>query len=128
MVDDPLDRVNELHATEAARTEVENRYLGGVSSLFPAAQRAWAAQRDFTRRSAVIADRLSELDGLGSTIDTDPPGFETRVSQLVADHGEPARSRAYDELGDGRRAQAIAIGWLRPKLAMAESATRDVRA
>ena len=33
------------------------------------------------------------------------------------DHVEPARSRAYDELGDGRRAQSIAIGWLRPKLA-----------
>jgi len=110
-----LLRVNELHATEAARTQVEARYLGGATALFPGQQRAWDAQRDFSERSAVIADRLAELDGLGPTIENEPPGFDGRVAELVADHIEPARSRAYDELGDGRRAQAIAIQWLRPK-------------
>jgi hypothetical protein len=34
---------------------------------------------------------------------------------MVADHVEPARSKAYHELGDGRRASSIAMGWLRPK-------------
>jgi hypothetical protein len=42
--------------------------------------------------------------------------FEARVAQLVADHVEPARSKAYDELGDGHRALGIAVRWLRPKL------------
>jgi len=35
------------------------------------------------------------------------------VAQLIADHVEPARSKAYHELGDGRRALSIAVGWLR---------------
>jgi integrase len=30
-----------------------------------------------------------------------------------ADFVEPAKSKAYNELGDGRRAQAIAVAWLR---------------
>ena len=80
-------------------------------------QRAWDAQRNFSERSAVIADRLAELDGLRSAIVAEPPGFDARVAELVADLVEPARVRAYDELGDGRRAQAIAVSWLRPKLA-----------
>jgi hypothetical protein len=85
--------------------------------MFPGQQRAWEAQCDFSRRSAVIADRLAELDGLGSTIDNEPRGFDARVADLVADRIEPARVRAYDELGGGPRAQCIAVRWLRPKLA-----------
>jgi hypothetical protein len=38
------------------------------------------------------------------------------VAQLVAEDVEPARSKAYDDLGEGRRAQSIAVGWLRPKV------------
>ena len=112
-----IDRVSELHATETARTQVEATYLGGAMALFPGQQRAWQAQLEFSERSAVIADRLAELDGLGSAIENDPPGFEARVADLVADLVEPARSRAYDELGDGPRAQAVALRWLRPQLA-----------
>jgi hypothetical protein len=44
------------------------------------------------------------------------PPIITRVEQLVADHIEPVRSTAYNELGGGRRAVAIATRWLRPKL------------
>jgi hypothetical protein len=35
---------------------------------------------------------------------------------LVGDHVAPAGSRAYDELGDGRRALDLAIAWLRPQV------------
>jgi hypothetical protein len=42
--------------------------------------------------------------------------------QLVADLVEPARSKAYNELGDGRRAIELAIRWLRPKLTAGEPA------
>jgi hypothetical protein len=49
-------------------------------------------------------------------IEDEPRNFEAWVAGIAADHLEPARSRAYDELGDGPRAQSIATGWLRRKL------------
>ncbi len=88
----------------------------GVHALFPGQQRAWETQRESSECSAVLADRLAELDGLGSTIENEPPVFDARVAELVVDYVEPARSRAYDELGDGGRAQAIAASWLRQRL------------
>jgi hypothetical protein len=42
--------------------------------------------------------------------------FETRVGELIADHVEPARVKALDEMGEGRRAVSIAMAWLEPKL------------
>jgi hypothetical protein len=48
--------------------------------------------------------------------DDDPTAIEARVAQLVADNVEHARLKAYDELGDGRRALTIAVRWLRPKV------------
>jgi hypothetical protein len=109
-------RVNELHALEAAREAVEARYLDGVAALFPAGQRAWAEQRTRSETAAVMALRLADLDGAEERPDDDPVVFDARVGQLVADHVEPARSNAWDQLGDGRRAQGLAIRWLRPKL------------
>ncbi len=37
------------------------------------------------------------------------------ASRAVA-HVEPARSKAYDQLGDGQRAMNVALRWLRPKV------------
>ena len=111
-----IGRVNELHALEAARLEVEGRYLDGVPSLFPARQRAWDAQRTESERGAVIAMRLAEFDGAAPPPDDDPMAVKARVAQLVADHVEPARLKAYDELGDGQRSLTIAMRWLRPKI------------
>jgi len=111
-----MGRVNELHAMEAARLEVERRYLDGVSALFPAGQRAWDTQRNWSERQAVIAMRLAEFDGAEPPADDDPAAVQARVAQLVADHVEPARLKAYDGLGDGRRALNIAVRWLRPKI------------
>ena len=111
-----IGRVNELHALEAARFEVERRYLDGVPALFPARQGAWDAQRTESERGAVIAMRLAEFDGAAPPPDDDPMAVKARVAQLVADHVEPARLKTYDELGDGRRALTIAVRWLRPKI------------
>jgi len=36
--------------------------------------------------------------------------------KLLGDHVDPARSNAYEQVGDGRRAKALAARWLRPKL------------
>jgi hypothetical protein len=60
--------------------------------------------------------RLAEFEGLPPLPADDPEVFEARVSELVADHVEPARVKALDELGEGRRAVSIAMAWLEPKL------------
>jgi hypothetical protein len=109
-------RVSELHALEAARAVAEARYLDGIPALFPAGQREWSKQQTDSEREAVIAMRLAEFDGASPPRDEDPAAFEARVAALVADHVEPSRSKAYDELGDGHRALGIAVRWLRPKL------------
>ena len=116
-----IGRVNELHAMEAARLEVERRYLDGVATLFPAGQRAWDAQCTDSERGAVIAMRLAEFDGAAPPPDEDPVAVKARVAQLASDHVEAARLKAYDELGDGQRALTIAVRWLRPKV-LAEDA------
>jgi hypothetical protein len=36
--------------------------------------------------------------------------------QFVNDHVEPARLKAFDEMGEGHRAMAVAMRWLAPKL------------
>jgi hypothetical protein len=46
----------------------------------------------------------------------DPAAFEEWIDQLVADHVEPARVKALNELGEGRRAISIVLRWLEPKL------------
>jgi hypothetical protein len=72
---------------------------------------------------AVMALRMAELDGAELPPPDDQAAFDERVKQLVADFVEPARSKAYNELGDGRRAIDLAVRWLRPKMA-AEAARK----
>jgi hypothetical protein len=108
-------RVTELHAFEEARASVERTHLDGATALFPAAVREWDEQRSRTEILGAMAIRMGELD-----FDQFPPddieAFDARVAHLVADFVEPARSKAYHELGDGRRALSIAVAWLRPKV------------
>jgi hypothetical protein len=105
---------------EEARAAVEQRYLDGVGALFPSGVRAWEYQRHAREQMAVIVDRLAELDGLPRP-QPDDHAFAARVAQLTADHVHPARSRAYEQLGDTVRAMEPAVSWLRPEL---ESASR----
>jgi hypothetical protein len=109
-------RVNELHAFETARTTVEARYFDGTTVDFPAVRRAWAEQRTLSETTAVMAMHIAELDGAETVPPDDQAAFDARVEQIAADLVEPARSKAYDELGDGRRAIELAVRWLRPKL------------
>jgi len=106
-----------LHALETARCRVEARYLGGASALFPADKRAWAEQRRLSEAMAVTAMRPAELEGHDLPPADDPASVEDRVAKPVADHVEPARVTAYNELGDGHRAGAVATRWLRLKFA-----------
>src|SRR6266581_3789725 len=108
-------RVAELHAFATARATVERKHLDGVTALFPAAVREWAEQRTRSETLAVMAVRIAEHDGFDPPPPDDAAAFDARVAQIVADHVEPARSKAYHEIGDGRRALSIAVGWLRLK-------------
>jgi hypothetical protein len=109
-------RASELRALETARARVEARYLGGHPGLFPATVRSWTGQRERTETLAEITVQLAELEGLPPLPPGDPEVFEARVIELVADHVEPARVKALDEVGEGRRAVSIAMAWLEPKL------------
>lgn len=109
-------RVNELHAFETARTIVEGRYLAGAPADFPAARRAWAEQQTASETMTLIALQIAEFDGAPPRPSDEQTVFDARVRTLVGDFVEPAKSKAYDELGDGRRAMSFAMAWLRPKL------------
>ncbi len=106
-------RAMELHAFETARATVERKYLDGATALFPAAVREWNEQRTRSETLAVTAFRIAELDGFDPPPPDDEAVFDARVAQLVADHVEPARSKAYYELGDTRRGLSPTMGWLR---------------
>ena len=106
----------ELRAHEAARDRVETKYFAGTSTLYPETLRRWTEQRQLSDALVDVIGRLAELDGLDPLPGTDPDAFAARVDQLEADHVEPARVKALDEMGDGRRAASIAMQWLAPKL------------
>jgi hypothetical protein len=109
-------RASELRALETARARVEARHLGGHPALFPATARSWVEQRERTETLAEIIVRLAEFEGLPRLPGDDPGVFEARVGELTADHVEPARVKALDEIGEGRRAVSVAMAWLEPKL------------
>jgi hypothetical protein len=110
-------RVSELRAAQDARVVVEARYLDGHSALFPDAVRAWDEQLRSTETLADLACRLAELDGVPLAEPPDhPEAISARITGLVADLVEPAKTTALEKLGEGERAQGIAIGWLRSKL------------
>jgi hypothetical protein len=110
-------RVTELLAHEAAREQVERRYLRGTQTLFPATRRQWDEQVTQSKTMAVMALHVAELDGLGEAPADDVDAFERRVTAIAADLTEPARSDAYNEIGDGRRAYEVARGWVYDSLA-----------
>ncbi len=109
-------RASELRALATARARVEARHLGGHPALFPATARSWTEQRERTETLTEIIVRLAEFESLPPLPADDPDAFETRVGELVADHVEPARVKALDEMGEGRRAVFVAMAWLEPKL------------
>ena len=111
-----LRRVDELMAAEAARTSVENQYLDGQPAGFPVLLQAWAAQLHEGQKLAAIAMGLAEHDGAPDPAVPDPAAFDARVKGLRGDLVEWARLQTHDQLGDGRRALAVAVRWLRPKV------------
>src|SRR5215213_1578515 len=70
---------------------------------------------------AVMTIHLAELDAVGDPPADDPEAVQRRVAALVADLTEPARSEAYNEMGDGRRAYAVGRAWVLDSLSRSES-------
>jgi hypothetical protein len=118
-----LFRVAELRAAREARATVEARYLAGHTALFPDAVQAWDAQLTSTQTIVDVACRLAVLDAVPPAEPADPDAVSARVTELVADLVEPAKTTALEKLGEGEQAQRIAIGWLRPKLAPVTAVT-----
>jgi hypothetical protein len=114
-----LFRLAELRAAEQAREAVEARYLAGHTALFPDAVAAWDEQLRSTETIADLACRLAELDAVPPAEPPDPDAASARVTELLADLVEPAKTTALEKLGEGERAQRLAIGWLGPKLLLA---------
>ena len=111
-----LARLAEWRALETARSRVEAKYLDGHPALFPSMIRDWADQLTGLETLAGLAERLAELDGLDPPPREDEECLAVRVDQLVNDLVEPARVKALDEMGEGRRAVSIAMRWLEPEL------------
>jgi hypothetical protein len=111
-------RVTELRAAQEARATVEERYLAGHTALFPDTVKAWGEQCKGTETLADVACCLAALDGVPPAEPTGPDAVAARAAELVADLVEPAKTTALEKLGEGERAQGIAIGWLRPKFGL----------
>jgi hypothetical protein len=111
-----LSRVDELHATEEARTLVEQRYVDGYGALFPDLASAWEEQVQCTGTIAAMAVRLAELDGVAPTVPPDPEALSRRTTELVADLVEPDKAEALDKLGEDHRALGIASDWVRTRI------------
>jgi hypothetical protein len=122
-----LFRLAELRAAGEARAAVEARYLAGHTAPFPDAVTAWDEQLRNTETLADLACRLAELDGVPPAEPTDPDVHSARVTEIVADLVEPAKTTALEKLGEGEQAQRIAIGWLRPKLTLRATTPESLR-
>jgi hypothetical protein len=112
-----LFRLAELRASGEARAAVETRYLGGHTAPFPDAVTAWDEQLRNTETLAAVACRLAELDGVPPAEPPDPEAASARVTELVADLVEPAKTTALEKLGEGVPALRIGTAWLRAKMA-----------
>jgi hypothetical protein len=111
-----LVRVAELRAEQEARATVEVRYLAGHTALFPDEVKAWDEQLRNTETLADVGCRLAALDGVPPAEPADLEAASARVTGLIADLVEPAKTTALEKLGEGEQAQRLAVGWLRAKL------------
>jgi hypothetical protein len=111
-----MKQVTEMLALQEARQRAEIQYLAGTSSLFPDGARRWDAVLHDMQTSAVLADRLVELDG-GQTIDAERTiPTEDRIDAWLADLVEVARIKTLDDLGEGPAAFDRTRRWLSAKV------------
>lgn len=112
-------QVDDLLAGEAARVEIEARYLDGREVLFPAIATAWAKRLRESQETTIMADRLAELDGAQPGVLHDPALVETRTAALVREHVVRAKVTTLEKLDEERQAFAIANRWVRETVGQA---------
>jgi hypothetical protein len=105
-----------FRAIDAARDEVERRYLGGHPALFPDDAVRWGEQLSTSERLEAMIVRLAEIDGVALAVAQAPEAFAAQIEWRVADFVEPARVAALEDLDEGHRALGIATSWLRGKM------------
>lgn len=115
-----LVRVAELRAAQQARVAVEARYLAGHTALFPDEAKAWEHRVESMQTLVGLAVRLAELDGVPDPEPADPDAASGRVTELIDDLVEPAKTTALEKLGEGRLALRIGTAWLRKKMGASE--------
>ena len=109
-------RVQEIHAVEEARTNLEHRYLDGHPALFPDLVTAWAEQRTSSEGLADLACQLAGLDGIPAGAPADPDVLAERVKDLEDDWIEQARITALEQLGASDRARERVVARLRAQV------------
>ena len=90
--------------------------------------KAWDEQLRNTKTFADVACRLAALDGVPPAEPADPEAASARVTGLIADLVEPAKTTALEKLGKGEQALGIGTAWLRAKLLPVDPGMRDVPA
>jgi hypothetical protein len=108
-----FDRVNVLLIAAEARRVAEERYLNGHVANYPDVLAAWA-QHDFeAKKTAVMADRLCELDGLAPLDEARNMAVDQLgIARGIADLVEPARIRTLEMMGDNRAVAERLVRWL----------------
>lgn len=109
-------RVNDLNMAEAARVQLERRYLDGHASLFPDLAGDWQRLRDEAERFATLGDevegrpprrrRAVPLSRFGLVTRLVPEG--ERAHDVTAYLADSARGTALDLLGNTDGTAAIA--------------------
>jgi hypothetical protein len=83
---------------------------------------AWDEQLRNTEMFADVACRLANLDGVPPAEAPDSDAGSARVTELVADLVEPAKTTALEKLGEGEHALIVALDWLRAKFVQTANA------
>ncbi len=105
-------QMTEMLALQEARKRAENGYLAGISSLFPDVARQWESLLWDIQRTAVMADRLVELDGGQTSGDAGTLSTEERIEAWLAELLEVPRIKTLDDLGGDSASFDRARRWL----------------
>jgi len=105
-----------LRATEAARRDVERRYLAGHDGLLPPCGERWADRLAEGTETVFRGIRVVELEA-PEALATEVPLPEptaAAVSAIAERIVDGARLEAFSRLGEEAAAQAVARRWLTP--------------
>ena len=107
-----MQHVVRMLALDTARQRAESEYLAGSESLFPDGARRWDAILHEMQLTAVMADRLVELDGGTSIPNEASIPDEDQIAASLDNLVEVARIKTLDDLGERHAAFDRTRRWL----------------